>query len=64
MTAIYILYIFWHNEQLHYVNDAVGAINLLTDIYLLCLPIAAVSKLQLPTRKRIGIIAIFLTGNL
>ena len=41
-----------------------ACINLILDVYILLLPIAGVSKLQLPIRKKIGVIAVFLTGLL
>lgn len=40
----------------------ISAIGLAIDIYLLILPITAVMQLQLPTRRKIGVIMIFLTG--
>lgn len=39
-----------------------AGVGLGTDLYLLILPIAAVMQLQLPTRRKIGVILIFLTG--
>ena len=41
-----------------------GAINIVSDFYILCLPIPGVWKLQLPLKKRLGVIAIFMTGLL
>ncbi|MCJ1394806.1 hypothetical protein MMC18_007686 [Xylographa bjoerkii] len=41
-----------------------SAVGLAIDIYILVLPIVAVSKLQLTTRRKIGIMAIFMTGFL
>ena len=41
-----------------------GPFNVLSDLYLLFLPLPAVWQLQLPLRKRIGIAGIFLTGSL
>ncbi|KAL9611035.1 MAG: hypothetical protein Q9204_009044, partial [Flavoplaca sp. TL-2023a] len=41
-----------------------GVINLATDIYILVLPVGIVLKLQLTRARRIGILAIFLTGSL
>lgn len=58
------LYIFMPYQDQLYVSETVGAFNVVSDIYLLCLPIAAVSRLQLPTRKKVGIISVFLTGLL
>lgn len=37
-------------------------INLVLDVYILVLPIAGVSKLQLPLKRKIGVLAIFMTG--
>jgi len=41
-----------------------GVINVLTDFYVLILPVATVWSLQLTSRQKIGIIGIFLTGLL
>ena len=41
-----------------------GPFNVLSDLYLLFLPLPAVWQLHLPLRKRLGIVAIFLTGSL
>ena len=41
-----------------------GPFNVLSDLYLLLLPLPAVWQLQLPLRKRLGIVGIFLTGSL
>ena len=38
--------------------------NLIIDLYILALPIPVVLQLQLPTKKKIGILAIFMTGLL
>ena len=40
----------------------VAAVGLGIDVYLLILPITAVMNLQLPTRRKIGVILVFLTG--
>lgn len=39
-----------------------AAVGLGIDVYLLVLPVTAVMQLQLPTRHKIGVILIFLTG--
>jgi len=39
-----------------------GAFNMLSDFYILCIPLPAVWSLQMPRRRKIGISAIFLTG--
>ena len=41
-----------------------SAVGLFFDIVILVLPIAGIMRLQLPTRRRIGILLIFLTGLL
>ena len=41
-----------------------GAVGTAIDLYILVLPIAAVSQLQLAKRRKIGIILIFLTGTM
>ena len=43
---------------------AVGYFNLITDFYILLLPISGVIRLQLPKRRKIGVILIFMTGLL
>lgn len=58
------LNIFTDVEDLIKSNKLIGAINLASDIYIICVPIMAVSKLQLSTKKRIGVILIFLSGTL
>ncbi|KAL8762522.1 MAG: hypothetical protein Q9184_001482 [Pyrenodesmia sp. 2 TL-2023] len=40
----------------------VAAGSFILDVYILVLPIAGVSKLQLPTRRKLGVMAIFFTG--
>ncbi|KAL8892974.1 MAG: hypothetical protein Q9192_005539 [Flavoplaca navasiana] len=47
-----------------YLNTWPGLFNILSDFYLLILPLPAVWGLQLPTRKKLGICAMFLTGFL
>lgn len=39
-------------------------VGLATDIYILVLPIVAVSELQMPIRRKIGVMLIFMTGLL
>lgn len=41
-----------------------GTVGAATDIFLLVLPIRATMKLQLPRKKKIGLIIIFMTGTL
>lgn len=44
------------------ISYSVGIFNVVTDFYLLILPLPAVWSLQLPIRQKIGVSAIFLTG--
>ena len=41
-----------------------GAFSVVSDFYIFCLPIPGVWKLQLPPRKKVGVLAIFMTGLL
>lgn len=41
-----------------------GAVGTAIDVYILVLPIAAVSQLQLAKRRKIGVILVFLTGTM
>ena len=41
-----------------------GVFNVITDFYVLILPISMVWHLQLSSKRKIGVIAIFLTGLL
>lgn len=43
---------------------AQGTMNLVSDFYLLIIPIPAVMSLQLPQKKKLGVIAVFMTGFL
>lgn len=50
-------------DQLN-MSYAIGTVNVVSDLYLIILPIIAVSRLHLSLKKKIGILAIFLTGSL
>ena len=39
-----------------------GVVNFVVDFYLLVIPLRAISKLRLPTKQKIGVFFIFLTG--
>lgn len=43
---------------------AQGVFNVLSDFYLLIIPIPAVLSLQMPARRKAGVCAIFMTGLL
>lgn len=42
----------------------VGIFGVISDLYLLIIPIPAVLQLQLPTRQKVGVLTVFLTGLL
>lgn len=42
----------------------ISGMNIFSDFYLLILPVFAVSSLQMPAGRKLGIIAVFLTGAL
>ena len=44
--------------------DVQASFNIASDIYLLCIPIPVVSRLQLSKKKKVGVSAIFMTGSL
>lgn len=39
-----------------------GVVNFVVDIYLVIIPLRAISKLNLPTRRKFGVFFIFLTA--
>lgn len=41
-----------------------GIFSFISDVYVLSIPIFLVSALQLPLRRKIGVVAIFLTGTM
>ena len=41
-----------------------GAISIFSDVFILCIPIPVVWNLHLPTKKKVGVSAIFTTGLL
>ena len=52
------------NAKGNVLSVPLSAVGLFFDIVILVLPIAGVMRLQLPTRRRIGVLLIFLTGLL
>jgi hypothetical protein len=46
------------------INYVLAPFNVLSDFYLLAIPISVVWKLQLPLRKKVGAGAVFMTGFL
>ena len=52
------------HRQIVLIGYVRGPFNLLSDLYLLFLPLPAVWQLHAPLRKKLGICGIFLTGSL
>ncbi|KAI4179877.1 MAG: hypothetical protein L6R41_007584 [Letrouitia leprolyta] len=50
--------------QLKTLGLVTTAINIVDDFYILSIPLAAISSLQLPPKKKVGLLAIFFTGFL
>jgi hypothetical protein len=44
-------------------NEARGTVNIITDVYLLLIPLPVVWQLRLPTKKKLGVWFIFLSGG-
>ena len=43
-------------------NKTLGVVNFTSDVYILFVPLTAVAKLQLSTKKKIGFMVVFMTG--
>lgn len=54
----------WHFAFFSRFPIAFGVIGMLVDIYLLVLPIKAVSTLNMRIGKKLGVMVVFLTGTL
>ncbi|KAI2630125.1 hypothetical protein GGS21DRAFT_492237 [Xylaria nigripes] len=52
------------SQPVYNINAATGIFGIISDLYVLCIPVSMVYKLRLPLSRRIGIIGIFLTGLL
>ena len=52
-----------HNAQ-YKVSIPVSCFGLVVDLYLLVLPLIAISRLQMPTQRKIGVAFIFMSGIL
>ena len=54
-----------HLERLYLkLSIPIACVNLALDLYILILPIIAVAKLQMASRRKVGIILVFMTGLL
>jgi hypothetical protein len=56
---------FWDNSipgtciKQHIADPIMGAVNILTDIFLLCLPMPAIKSLQLPRKQKLMLYGVF-----
>lgn len=53
----------WYNLKFADFSILAGFVNVLTDWYLLIIPIPAVMHLQISRSKKIGLLAMFVTGG-
>ena len=53
-----------YHTQFDLISYVLGPFNLLSDLFLLLLPLPPIYQLHMPLRKRIAIAGIFLTGSL
>ncbi|KAI4238137.1 MAG: hypothetical protein LQ349_001310 [Xanthoria aureola] len=52
------------SHEVKVISVATSAINVVSDFYILLIPLAAISNLQLPKKRKLGLFAIFFTGFL
>ncbi|GAP83174.2 hypothetical protein SAMD00023353_0401820 [Rosellinia necatrix] len=52
------------SQPVYNLNAAVGLFGVVSDLYVLIIPVTMVYKLRIPRNRKIGILAIFLTGLL
>ncbi|KAI8633623.1 hypothetical protein F5Y19DRAFT_470864 [Xylariaceae sp. FL1651] len=52
------------SQPVYNLNASVGLFGVLSDLYVLAIPVSMVSRLRLPRNRKIGIMGIFLTGLL
>ncbi|KAL8697776.1 MAG: hypothetical protein Q9201_006935, partial [Fulgogasparrea decipioides] len=50
--------------KLKVLGVATSGVNVVSDFYLLLIPLAAISNLQLPPKRKFGLLAVFFTGFL
>ena len=51
-------------HEVKVISVVTSAINVVSDFYILLIPLAAISSLQLPKKRKLGLFAIFFTGFL
>jgi hypothetical protein len=52
------------SQPVYNLNAAVGLFGVLSDLYVLIIPVTMVTKLRLPRNRKIGLLGIFMTGLL
>ena len=52
------------NPAVPRISYALGVFGIVTDLYILLLPIAGVLRLQIAKRRKVGVILVFLSGAL
>ncbi|KAI4241850.1 MAG: hypothetical protein L6R42_011172, partial [Xanthoria sp. 1 TBL-2021] len=52
------------SHEVKLISVATSAINVVSDFYILLIPLGAISNLQLPKKRKLGLFAIFFTGFL
>lgn len=63
-TALFFVFVFMDEASAWKANKAMAVFNIVTDFYLLVLPLTAVVWLRMERRKKIGLIVIFSSGFL
>jgi heme/copper-type cytochrome/quinol oxidase subunit 4 len=63
-TTLMFLFIFLSADKTVPVNKTMAIINVLTDSYILVLPIYSLLKLHIPKKRKIGLALVFATGAL
>ncbi|KAL9041315.1 MAG: hypothetical protein Q9180_001356 [Flavoplaca navasiana] len=51
-------------HEVKVISVVTSAINVVSDFYILLIPLAAISSLQLPKKRKVGLFAVFFTGFL
>lgn len=51
-------------HEVKVISVVTSAINVVSDFYILLIPLAAISSLQLPKKRKLGLFAVFFTGFL
>jgi hypothetical protein len=63
-TVLFFLFLFLDTASQTAANKAMAVFNVISDFYLLALPLPAVMGLNLPAKKKFGLVILFSTGLL